>query len=353
MELETAFTATESRTFTVPFVGMPAVRALLRSVSGIHKQNVLSKSFSLITDKLLKLVERPVIELAVELFTSSLLNSDLAQIFKSKYSVFRVHNLLRYAMVHVSHKPSFPAGQTLKLAFSRTGAFGLQLFTKVGITSAPIFDLLRIVKRVIRADCNIHYPTIYSKDHTIFSLLRIAMLKRYMQIENFVSTIIRDCRRLDSPTEIISVMRWYIEGGFDSSVGTSNRGYAVDQVHGDNSLIIPHRSERLAFWKLFTFDGFQSFASAISCSLNQGRRKTWNALTSKLVSCTMGFDFVPRLVLISPFRGNRKCFAVSSHSIEKSLAILVSQPELECYRPKHVIYVGDWNVYTLLSAYER
>ena len=65
MEFETTFTATESRTFAVPFVGMPTVRALLRSVSSIHEKNVLSKSFSFVTDKLLKLVERPVIELAV------------------------------------------------------------------------------------------------------------------------------------------------------------------------------------------------------------------------------------------------------------------------------------------------
>ena len=142
MEFKATFAATESRTLTVSFVGMPTVRALLRSVSGIHKQNMLSKSFSLVTEKLLKLVERPVIELAVELFAPSLLNSDLAQIFKSKYSIFRVYNLLGYTVVNISHKPSFLAGHSLKLAFGRTGAFGLQLFSKIGITSAPILDLL-------------------------------------------------------------------------------------------------------------------------------------------------------------------------------------------------------------------
>ena len=126
MEFKTTFTATKSRTFAVPFVGMPTVRALLRSVSSIHKENVLSKSFCFVTDKLLKLVERPVIELAVKLFASSLLNSDLAQIFKSKYSVFRVHNLLGYAVIGISHKPSFLTGHSLKLAFGRTGAFGLE-----------------------------------------------------------------------------------------------------------------------------------------------------------------------------------------------------------------------------------
>ena len=93
MEFKTTFTATESRPFAVPFVGMSTIRALLRSVSGIHKENMLAKRLGFVTEKLLKLVERPIIELAVKLFALSLLNSDLAQIFKSKYSVFRVHNL--------------------------------------------------------------------------------------------------------------------------------------------------------------------------------------------------------------------------------------------------------------------
>ena len=56
MEFKATFTTTESRTFAVPFISMPAVRALLRSVSGIHKQNVLSKGFSFITDKLLECI---------------------------------------------------------------------------------------------------------------------------------------------------------------------------------------------------------------------------------------------------------------------------------------------------------
>ena len=340
MEFETTFTATESRTFAVPFVGMPTVRALLRSVSSIHEENVLSKSFSFVTDKLLKLVERPVIELAVKLFASSLLNSDLAQIFKSKYSVFRVHNLLGYAVIDISHKPSFLAGHSLKLAFGRTGAFGLQLFSKIGITSAPVFDLLGVVKRVIRANCNIHDTAIYSENANVCNLLWIIVFQRHMQIENLVSAIIRNCGGLDSPFKVITVMRRNEEGSLDSSFGAGNCRQAVDQVHGNNSLVVPHRREWLAFWKRFTFDCFQGFASAVSCTLDQRRRKVWDALTSKLVGCIVVINLVPRLVLKSPSHGEGECFKVSSHRIEKGLAILVSQPKLECYRPKHIIYVG-------------
>lgn len=340
MEFKTTFTATESRTFTIPFVGMPAVRALLGSVSSIHKENMLSDRFSLIADKLFKLVERPAIELAIKLLASSLLNSDLAQILKSKYSVFRVHNLLGYAMIDISHKPSFLARHSLKLAFGRTGAFGLQLFAKIGITSTSIFDLLRVVKRVIRADCNIHYTAIYPKNIKHRGFFRIVMLKRYMQIERFVSAIIRDCRGLDNPTKITSVMRWHKEGSLDSSFYRCDRGNAMHEVYGNNSLIIPHRRERLSFWKPFTFDCFQSFASTISCSLHQRGGQIRDALTSKLVGCVVVIDLIKGLILSAPFGGKGECFGVSPHRIEKAFAILVRQSKLECYRPKHVIYVG-------------
>ncbi len=88
MEFKTTFPTTEIRAFTIPLIDMSAVRALLRSISSIHKEDMLSNSFSFIANKLPKLIEWPAIELPVELLASALLNSDLAQIFKSKYSVF-------------------------------------------------------------------------------------------------------------------------------------------------------------------------------------------------------------------------------------------------------------------------
>jgi hypothetical protein len=51
---------------------------------------------------------------------------------------------------------------------------------------------------------------------------------------------------------------------------------------------------------------------------------------------------IPRSVLESPFCGDRERIGISSHRIEESSTILVRQPKLECYRPKHIIYVGVW-----------
>jgi len=61
MEFKTTFATTEVRTFPVPFIGMSTVRTLLRSVSGIYKEDMFSNSFGLVPDKLLKLIERPAL----------------------------------------------------------------------------------------------------------------------------------------------------------------------------------------------------------------------------------------------------------------------------------------------------
>jgi len=151
MEFKPAFAATEEISFTISFVDMSAFRTFLRGVPGIHKEDMLSESFCFVPDKLLKLVERPAVELSAELLSSSLLNSDLAKIFKSKHRVFRVCDLLRYAMVDVSRKPSFSARKILLRPFCRPSAFGLQLFSKVSMLCSGVFHLLRVVKSVIGA----------------------------------------------------------------------------------------------------------------------------------------------------------------------------------------------------------
>jgi hypothetical protein len=340
MEFKTTFATTEVRTFPVPFIGMSTVRTLLRSVSGIYKEDMFSNSFGLVPDKLLKLIERPAIELLVKLFASAFLDSDLAQIFKSKYSVFRVHNLLGYTVIGISREPSFLTCHSLKLAFGRFGAFGLQLLSEMGILSTPILDPLGVEELIIRADSNIHYSTIYSKNSEVCDLLRIVMLKRYMQIENLVSAVIRDCRGLDSPAKITAISRRYKESGLEPSLSACNSSNPMHKVHGNNSLIISYCRERLSFWKRFTFYCLQSFTSTIPSSLHQRGRKIGDAFTSKLVGRVMVIDLIPRLVLESPFCRDGKCFGISSHRIEESPTILVSQTELECNRSKHIHIVG-------------
>jgi hypothetical protein len=272
MEFKTAFTATKSRTLTIPFVGMPTVRTLLRSVPGIHKESVLSQRLCLISDKLFKLVERPTIEFEVELLASALLDSDLAQVFKSKHGILRVHYLLRYAVVHISRKPSLTARKTLELAFGRWSAFGLQLFAKIGIFRTPVLDLLGVEEPIIRTDSNIDYSPIYSKNYKTSNLLWIMMFKRYMEVKHLISTIIRDSRGLNGPAKIIFVSWRNKECGLNPSFGRSNGSNTMHKVYGNNSLVISHCRERFSLRKDLAFNSFQGFASTVSGALNQRGR---------------------------------------------------------------------------------
>lgn len=340
MEFKSTFATSERRTFTVPLVDVTALRALLRGVPGVYEKHVLPKGLSLVPKKLLELVKRPVVELAVELLTSSLLDSDLAQIFESKHRKIRFRDLLRYAMVHVSHKPSFLAGETLELAFCRLGAFRLQLSAKVSILSSGIFDLLRVVKRVIGADCNVHDTSIDTKHLELGYRFKIVMFKGHMQIERVGSSIIGYRGRFDLPSEIVSVVQRDKERCLDSSLDGRDRSDTVNEVHCNNSLVVPHRSERSSLWKRSALRGFQSFASTISSPLYQRRWKIRNTLTDKLVGGVMVIDFVPRLVLKSPFSGSRKSLGISSHRFSESNSVLIAHPKLESNRSKHIHIVG-------------
>lgn len=340
MEFKTTFPTPERGTVTVPLVDVTAFRALLRGVPGVYEKRMLPKSFRFVPDKLFQLVKRPIVELVVELLTSSLLDSDLAQVFKSKYRIIRVHDLFRYTVVHVSHKPSFLTGETLELAFCRLGAFRLQLFPKMSIPSSGIFNLLRVVKRVIGTDCNIHDTSIDPNHLELGYRFKIIMFKGHVQIERVGSSIIGYRGRFDLPSEIVSVVLGYKESCLDSTLDGCNRSYAVNEVHCNNSLVVPHRSERSSLWKRSALARFQSFTRAISCTLYQRRRKIRNALTDKLVGGMMVIDFVPRLVLKSPFSGFGKSLGISSHRFSESNSVSVAHPKLECNRSKHVHISG-------------
>lgn len=121
MELEPALSALERRPFPVPLVGMPAHRTLLRSVPGIHQENLLPECLGLVPEELLQFVERPGVQLPVERFAAPFLDTDLAQILESEDRKVRIGNLLRDTMVGVSHKPSFPSGNPAEFPRCRPG----------------------------------------------------------------------------------------------------------------------------------------------------------------------------------------------------------------------------------------
>jgi len=210
----------------------------------------------------------------------------------------------------------------------------------MGVFSTPILNLLRVEELVIRADCDIDQSSIYSKNFEICNFIWGKVFKRYMEVERFVSAIVRDSRGLNAPAKIVTVSRWNIERSPDSPVRGGYSSDTAHKVYSDNSLIISHGRERFSHWNSFALNGFQRFTSTIPGTLHKRGRKIRNALTDKLVGCIMVIYLIPGLVFESPFCRNSESIGISSHSIEEYFAILARQPKLEGYRSKHVHIVG-------------
>jgi hypothetical protein len=186
IELEATLTTTEARTFSIPLIDVSAVRTLLRRVTSIDEQNVLTDGFSFIPQELFKLVESPRVEKPVELLTPPLLHPNLAQVFKSIDTKGQRDKFLTNTVVNVSHKPSFPFTHTRKLPLSGTGAFRLKFCTKVSILPPYILNLLSIEKRVIRTDRDVFDSAVDTEDCSVANSRNVGRLHRDVQEKPFV-----------------------------------------------------------------------------------------------------------------------------------------------------------------------
>jgi hypothetical protein len=59
----------------------------------------------------------------------------------------------------------------------------------------------------------------------------------------------------------------------------------------------------------------------------------------------MVIDFIPRLVLKSPFSGFGKRLGISSHRFSESNSVSVAHPKLEGNRSKHIHISGGYDIY--------
>lgn len=336
MELESALSALERRAFPVSLVGMPAHRALLRGVPGIHQENLLSECLGLVPEELLQFVKCPVVQLPVERPATPLLDPDLAQIFQSKDRVIRIDNLLRDTMVGVSHKPSFPARHRAEFPRCRPGAFGLQLRAKMSILCSRILDAPGVEKGVIGADRDVHDSSVDTKHSDLLYRFDIRMLHRDMEIEHSLPSIIRDGRRSDGPGKVLAMVLRDREYYFDSSFYRCNRSDTMDQVHRDDPLVVPHSGEWFPFRQTLTLGGFQGFTRTVSRTLHQRGRKIRNSITNSLVGCLVVLHLVPRTVLIPPLGGSRERRGIGPHRIEESRGPAIGQLKFERDCPNHI-----------------
>lgn len=344
MDFKPTFTTKKRGTLTIAFVNMAANRTLLRSVPSIDRNNLLTKSLGLVPDKLFQFKERPVVEFSVELLTATFLNSDLSQVFKGEYRKWRLYNLLRDAMVNISHKPSFSTRQLTEFPCCRTSAFGLQISTQFRVPRSNFLNRFGIKKPVIRTDCNVNNTPVNPKNCLFRNKFRGMRFKLAVQIKRIVILTKRQCRRFDFPCQIWSVIFRNTERDFNPSIGCCDSRVSRSQKDVDNTGIVSHC--RILFTKRFelTFYRFQRFTSNISRALYQRGREVGNRLSNIVIGSIMAVDFANRMGFETPRGTNVKCHGIISHGFQERFARIRRniQFQLNCPNHIHILHILEY-----------
>jgi len=196
---------------------------------------LFSHSFGFVADKLFKLVETPIVKFPVKVFTSTFLNANAGQVFKSNHIKGHIDNVFGNTMVNIRHKPSFLSADLLKKTFSRFGAFGLEVLPQICIFSSCIFDAARIEKDIIGTNRDINNPSI-NTENCITDRFRRFGAKCDMQIENILPAVISKRGTPNIPSKVLFVVFRYIERDIYSAVDGCNRSKSMFENNTDDSL---------------------------------------------------------------------------------------------------------------------
>ena len=199
-----------------------------------------------------------------------------------------------------------------------------------------ILDTPGVEKGVIGADRDVHDTSVDTKHSDLLYRFDIRMFHRDVEIEHSLPSIIRDGRRSDGPGKVLAMILRDRECRFEPPSYRCNGGDAVDQVHRDDPLVVPHSGEWFLFRQTLTPGGFQGFTRTVSRTLHQRGRKIRNSLANSLVGCLMVFHLVPCMVLESPQCGSRERRGIGSHRIEESRGHAIGQLKFERDCPNHI-----------------
>jgi len=336
MEFEPAFPAPEIRTVTVPLVGMPAHRTFLRGVTGVDKDHLLAKFLGFVPDKLFQFIERPVVESPVELSASPFLDTDLAQVFKSKHRVAGVNDLLRDTVIDISHKPSFPTSDYAEFPPCRPGAFGLQLRTKTCIFCTCVLNRFGVKERVIGTYCDVDDTTVNTECREWFGD-QFGTGKFQLNVQEKLSALfpVRESGRLNHAVQVLLTVFGNGECGFYPASDRCDGCDSVNKVNRDDPLIVTHGGEWYSFREAFALYDFQRITGAVSCALHQRGRKIWDRFTYMSVGCRMISEFVVSVILESPPGRLVEGSGVRLHRTDECRTTTFRQQEFECECPNH------------------
>ena len=336
MDFKPTFTTLEGGSVTITFVNMPTDRTLLRSVPGINRDNLFTKSLGLVPNKLFQFKERPVVKFPIELITASFLNADLGQVFKGEYRKRRLYNLLRDTMINVSHKPSFSTGQLLEFTGCGSSAFGLQFSAQFRVMRSDFLNRFRIKKPVIRTDCNVDNTSVDPENRWFLEQFRSISFKLAVQIKRTVVLTKRQCRRLDFPCQIRPVIFRNTKRRFNPTIRRGDSCIPRSQKHADDTRIISHC--RILFTERFklTFHRFQRLASNISRALNQRRGEIRYRLSNIVIGSVVAVNLAARMGFKTPCRTNVKRHGIISHGFQERVTGIRRNIEFQLDCPNHI-----------------
>ena len=148
MYLKSAFNTMERIIFPIALVDMSTVGAFLTGISWVNSNNRFSNGFSLISQKLFKLVETPIVKFSSKLNSSgSALNSYAGKVFNSKYIKRHSCNFLRDVVIHPGYKPFFFSANLPEKFFSGSSAFALKFRSKVCVLCSYVLDMDLLLKK--------------------------------------------------------------------------------------------------------------------------------------------------------------------------------------------------------------
>lgn len=346
MELEATLPAPKNRTVAVTLVDMSALRTLLARVFGVHEDNLLSEGFSFVHKELLELKECPVVELPVEPFALSLLDSNMLQILKYKDGMVSMHNLFCDAVVNVGHKPFLPPADALELSFGGTSAFGLQPPAEIGVLCPGVLDLFGIEENVIRTDGEVDDATVDSENWAVDGLWCF-LLDSDMDEEPAVS--VREGAATDLPVKVLLVVFRHHERSLNSTTDCGDAGIFSVEVDAYHSFVVPDGTVEPELRELFEFDSTKGLARNIS---GRGREACRQAelLPDLIVGGIVDLSLSTSVVLVAPFCTVAGGDVELLDGSDDGIPVTVADREFELECPSHDSISGPWIKASLGSA---
>lgn len=332
MELESAVPASVGVPSAVAFVGVSASRALLAGVSGVDQNDALAECFRLVSQELLKLEERPAVELRVELPASPLLDSYAFQVLKGEGSEGRLGYLLGYAMVHVSHKPSLSPRKPLELPFGGASAFGLEPLSEVCILPPTVLHTLGIEKPAVGAHGNIDNAPVYAEYLPTYWFRRFCL---YRSVDVECTSLINQGGTLDCPVEVSLVILREGKGGLDSPLEGADAHPTLGHPEVHNTLVVAYRRMGVCFGELLEFECPERLASYIPRARGQAGRKT-EPLPDVIVRSIVYQFLAPRPVLEAELGAVVERLVESLHCAKEPFFVPLFKKKLELESPLHI-----------------